>query len=126
MLLFVFDSAHANLDNTQLPAGEAEGLAFPNNSKSSGGGNTPPPQGPAPNDMVAGTVICNVINFVRAIGLPIMTGVILGSSIMAIFGRLAWPAIAVLVVFTGVFFGADKLVKKFAEGVGGPIAAFSC
>ncbi|WP_404798988.1 TrbC/VirB2 family protein [Anaplasma marginale] len=81
--------------------------------------------GGANDDMVAGKVICNVISFVRAIGLPIMTGVILGSSIMAIFGRLAWPAIAILVVFTGVFFGADKLVKKFADGVG-PTSVFSC
>ena len=64
-------------------------------------------------------VICNVIKFVRGIGLPIMTGVIIGSSIMAIFGRLAWPAIAALVVFTAIFFGADKVIGKFADGVGG-------
>ncbi|WP_410510741.1 TrbC/VirB2 family protein [Anaplasma centrale] len=91
-----------------------------------GSGNVGPGGGGGANDdMVAGKVICNVISFVRAIGLPIMTGVILGSSIMAIFGRLAWPAIAILVVFTGVFFGADKLVKKFADGVG-PTSVFSC
>ena len=41
-------------------------------------------------------VICNVIGFVQKLGLPIMTGVILGSSIMAIFGRLPWPAIVML------------------------------
>ncbi len=34
---------------------------------------------------------------------------ILGSSIMAIFGKLAWPAIVMLVVFTAIFFGAGKL-----------------
>ncbi|GAT77702.1 type VI secretion protein, partial [Ehrlichia ruminantium] len=39
------------------------------------------------------TVMCNVIKFVQKLGLPIMTGVILGSSIMAIFGKLPWPAI---------------------------------
>ncbi|AAZ68871.1 TrbC/VirB2 family protein [Ehrlichia canis] len=62
-------------------------------------------------------VICNVILFVQKLGLPIMTGVILGSSIMAIFGKLPWPAIVMLVVFTAIFFGAGKLVSKFVAGV---------
>ncbi|AHX04410.1 TrbC/VirB2 family protein [Ehrlichia japonica] len=62
-------------------------------------------------------VICNVIKFVQKLGLPIMTGVILGSSIMAIFGRLPWPAIVMLVVFTAIFFGAGKLVSKFVNGI---------
>ncbi|XWW52779.1 TrbC/VirB2 family protein [Ehrlichia muris subsp. eauclairensis] len=62
-------------------------------------------------------VICNVILFVQKLGLPIMTGVILGSSIMAIFGRLPWPAIVMLVVFTAIFFGAGKLVSKFVNGI---------
>ncbi|PLC08955.1 TrbC/VirB2 family protein, partial [Anaplasma marginale] len=53
----------------------------------------------------------------QKLGLPIMTGVILGSSIMAIFGKLAWPAIVMLVVFTAIFFGAGKLMAKFAAGV---------
>ncbi|KJZ98702.1 trbC/VIRB2 family protein [Anaplasma phagocytophilum str. CR1007] len=47
-----------------------------------------------------------------------MTGVILGSSVMAIFGRLAWPAIAMLIVFTAIFFGSSKIISKFANGVG--------
>ncbi|WP_158406937.1 TrbC/VirB2 family protein [Ehrlichia ruminantium] len=64
------------------------------------------------------TVICNVIGFVQKLGLPIMTGVILGSSIMAIFGKLPWPAIVMLVVFTAIFFGAGKLMTKFAKGAG--------
>ncbi|WP_044157120.1 TrbC/VirB2 family protein [Ehrlichia ruminantium] len=63
-------------------------------------------------------VMCNVITFVQKLGLPIMTGVILGSSIMAIFGKLPWPAIVMLVVFTAIFFGAGKLMSKFAKGVG--------
>ncbi|UOD98696.1 TrbC/VirB2 family protein [Ehrlichia ruminantium] len=65
------------------------------------------------------TVMCNVIKFVQKLGLPIMTGVILGSSIMAIFGKLPWPAIVMLVVFTAIFFGAGKLMTKFANGVNG-------
>ncbi|SCV66166.1 TrbC/VIRB2 family protein [Anaplasma phagocytophilum] len=63
-------------------------------------------------------VICNVVTFAQKLGLPIMTGVILGSSVMAIFGRLAWPAIAMLIVFTAIFFGSSKIISKFANGVG--------
>ncbi|KJV83695.1 trbC/VIRB2 family protein [Anaplasma phagocytophilum str. CRT53-1] len=37
---------------------------------------------------------------------------------MAIFGRLAWPAIAMLIVFTAIFFGSSKIISKFANGVG--------
>nr|WP_230957233.1 TrbC/VirB2 family protein [Ehrlichia ruminantium] len=70
------------------------------------------------NDDTVTRVICNVIGFVQKLGLPIMTGVILGSSIMAIFGKLPWPAIVMLVVFTAIFFGAGKLMSKFANGVG--------
>ncbi|WP_236822909.1 TrbC/VirB2 family protein [Anaplasma platys] len=73
--------------------------------------------GAASESEVAPKVICNVVVFVQKLGLPIMTGVILGSSIMAVFGRLAWPAIVMLVVFTAIFFGAGKLVAKFASGI---------
>ncbi|TZF78557.1 TrbC/VirB2 family protein [Anaplasma marginale] len=75
--------------------------------------------GTADKDDTATIVICNVIRFVQKLGLPIMTGVILGSSIMAIFGKLAWPAIVMLVVFTAIFFGAGKLMAKFAAGLSG-------
>lgn len=151
VFLFVVDSAHAasnkNAGNNKSKSTSSKSVSS-SKSKSAGGksasaanqflvqqgsgkggstgsGSGGGTGGGANDDMVAGKVICNVISFVRAIGLPIMTGVILGSSIMAIFGRLAWPAIAILVVFTGVFFGADKLVKKFADGVG-PTSVFSC
>ncbi|MDB1135673.1 TrbC/VirB2 family protein [Candidatus Anaplasma sp. TIGMIC] len=82
-------------------------------------GETGPAAGAAGKKDTTVQVICNVVNFVQKLGLPIMTGVILGSSIMAIFGRLAWPAIAVLVVFTAIFFGASKIMTKFASGVSG-------
>ena len=68
-------------------------------------------------------VICNVIVFVQRLGLPIMTGVILGAAIMAIFGKLAWAAIVMLVVFTAIFFGASTLIGKFAAGVNQDIAS---
>ncbi|TZF78175.1 TrbC/VirB2 family protein [Anaplasma marginale] len=82
----------------------------------------------AKDDDTATVVICNVIRFVQKLGLPIMTGVILGSSIMAIFGKLAWPAIVMLVVFTAIFFGAGKLMAKFAAGVSteGDASKFDC
>ncbi|AGZ78534.1 type VI secretion protein [Anaplasma marginale str. Dawn] len=79
---------------------------------------SPSPTGTEADD-TATVVICNVIRFVQKLGLPIMTGVILGSSIMAIFGKLAWPAIVMLVVFTAIFFGAGKLMAKFAAGLSG-------
>ncbi|CEH11094.1 TrbC/VirB2 family protein [Anaplasma phagocytophilum] len=77
---------------------------------------------------VAAKVICNVVVFVQRLGLPIMTGVILGASIMAIFGKLAWAAIVMLVVFTAIFFGAGKLIQKFAAGVTdlGNVDKFEC
>ena len=50
-----------------------------------------------------------------------MTGVILGSSIMAIFGKLAWPAIVMLVVFTAIFFGAGKLMATVLRVI--PVSA---
>ncbi|WP_064670202.1 TrbC/VirB2 family protein, partial [Anaplasma phagocytophilum] len=77
---------------------------------------------------IAAKVICNVVVFVQKLGLPIMTGVILGASIMAIFGKLAWAAIVMLVVFTAIFFGAGKLIQKFAAGVTelGDVKDFEC
>ncbi|UTO55922.1 TrbC/VirB2 family protein [Neoehrlichia mikurensis] len=80
----------------------------------------------ADSSTVAEKVICNVILFVQKLGLPIMTGVILGSSIMAIFGRLAWPAIVMLIVFTAIFFGSAKLINKFAAGIGIGAENFEC
>ena len=73
------------------------------------------------------TVICNVIKFVQKLGVPIMTGVIIGSSIMAIFGRLPWTAMVMLIAFMATFFGATTLMAKFANGLGADIEnAESC
>ncbi|WP_169193486.1 TrbC/VirB2 family protein [Anaplasma platys] len=80
-------------------------------------------------DDIAAKVICNVVVFVQRLGLPIMTGVILGASIMAIFGKMAWASIVVLVVFTAIFFGAGKLMQKFAAGLNnefGDAKTFEC
>ncbi|QJC27896.1 type IV secretion system protein, VirB2 family [Anaplasma platys] len=112
VLLLVMDGAHAS----STTAGN--GLAYPGTA---GGDAKAGAKAVDAQDstQITSKVICNVIKYVRSIGLPIMTGVIVGSSIMAVFGRLAWPAIAALIIFTGVFFGADKIISKFAEGVDG-------
>ena len=103
--------------------------AMPNvvHADNSGGSSSGTASGTSsPSEDAVSTVICNVVVFVQKLGLPIMTGVILGSSIMAIFGRLPWPAIVMLVVFTAIFFGAGKLIGKFASGVGNLNSQFDC
>ncbi|OCA06271.1 TrbC/VirB2 family protein [Wolbachia endosymbiont of Trichogramma pretiosum] len=62
-------------------------------------------------------VICNVIGYIWAIGGPLMTVVIIGAALLAIFGRMPWPAICALVVFCGVFFGAKTIIMKIMPNV---------
>jgi hypothetical protein len=57
-------------------------------------------------------VICNIIGYIWGIGGPLMTVVIIGASLLAIFGRMAWPALFALGMFCGVFFGAKSIVIK--------------
>ncbi|WP_333023552.1 TrbC/VirB2 family protein [Wolbachia endosymbiont of Pentidionis agamae] len=63
-------------------------------------------------------VICKAVGYIQSIGGQLMTVVIIGSSILAIFGRMAWPALVALVIFCGVFFGASTVVKSMT-GKGG-------
>jgi hypothetical protein len=63
-------------------------------------------------------VICNIIRYVWSIGGPLMTVVIIGAAMMAIFGRMPWPALFALGVFCAVFFGAGVIVEKLIKGVG--------
>ncbi|EOA62595.2 TrbC/VirB2 family protein [Anaplasma phagocytophilum] len=105
VLLLILDEAHAGVSESNLFPAVAQHGSAANEDVTS--------------EDVTSKVICNVVKFVRSIGLPIMTGVILGSSVMAIFGRLAWPAIAALVIFTAVFFGAEKVISKFTDGISG-------
>lgn len=37
-------------------------------------------------------VICNIIGYVWGIGGPLMTVVIIGAALLAIFGRMPWPS----------------------------------
>ncbi|UIP92213.1 TrbC/VirB2 family protein [Wolbachia pipientis] len=50
-------------------------------------------------------------NFPFAAGL-----VIIGAALLAIFGRMPWPALFALGAFTAVFFGAPVVVSKIVPG----------
>jgi len=60
------------------------------------------------------TVICAIVNYSHKIGGPIMTVVIIGAALLAVFGRMPWPALVALGIFTGAFFGAPAIVSVIA------------
>ncbi|MFP3021011.1 TrbC/VirB2 family protein [Wolbachia endosymbiont (group A) of Pogonocherus hispidulus] len=62
------------------------------------------------------TVICSIVKYTQDLGGPMITIVIIGAALLAIFGRMPWPALFALGVFTAVFFGAPKIVKAIAPG----------
>ncbi|MFL3876184.1 TrbC/VirB2 family protein [Wolbachia endosymbiont of Trichogramma kaykai] len=68
------------------------------------------------NDATA-QVICNIIGYIWAIGGPLMTIVIIGAALLAIFGRMPWPAMFALVVFCGVFFGAKTIMMRIIPNI---------
>ncbi|MDR1139850.1 MAG: TrbC/VirB2 family protein [Rickettsiales bacterium] len=72
------------------------------------------------NDTTA-QVICNIIGYVWGIGGPLMTVVIIGASLLAIFGRMPWPALFALGMFCGVFFGAKTIIMKVIPNVSGEV-----
>ncbi|MBA8754921.1 TrbC/VirB2 family protein [Wolbachia pipientis] len=47
-------------------------------------------------------IICNIIGYVWGIGGPLMTVVIIGAALLAIFGRMPWPALFALGIFCAV------------------------
>ncbi|MDG7056164.1 MAG: TrbC/VirB2 family protein [Wolbachia endosymbiont of Meromenopon meropis] len=55
-------------------------------------------------------VICSIVKYTQSIGGPMITVVIIGAALLAIFGRMPWPALFALGAFTAVFFGAPKIV----------------
>lgn len=57
-------------------------------------------------------VICKIIGYTHGIGGPMITIVIIGAALLAIFGRMPWPALFALGAFTAVFFGAPVVVSK--------------
>ncbi|RDD34451.1 TrbC/VIRB2 family protein [Wolbachia endosymbiont of Cylisticus convexus] len=58
------------------------------------------------------TVICKIVNYIHGLGGPMITIVIIGAALLAIFGRMPWPALFALGAFTAVFFGAPVVVSK--------------
>ncbi|MBD0391817.1 TrbC/VirB2 family protein [Wolbachia endosymbiont of Pentalonia nigronervosa] len=60
------------------------------------------------------TVICAIVNYSHSIGGPIMTVVIIGAALLAVFGRMPWPALVALGIFTGAFFGAPAIISFIA------------
>ncbi|MCM1002577.1 TrbC/VirB2 family protein [Wolbachia pipientis] len=60
-------------------------------------------------------VMCNVIDYIGGIGGLVITLIIIGASLLAIFGRMPWPALLSLGMFSAVFFGASAIVKKVTE-----------
>ncbi|MBV0899165.1 MAG: TrbC/VirB2 family protein [Wolbachia endosymbiont of Fragariocoptes setiger] len=61
---------------------------------------------------VTSDTICKIIKYIWTIGGPLMTVVIIGAALLAIFGRMPWPALVALGVFCAVFFGAATIVKQ--------------
>ena len=61
---------------------------------------------------VTSQTICKIIKYIWTIGGPLMTVVIIGAALLAIFGRMPWPALVALGVFCAVFFGASAIVKQ--------------
>ena len=56
-------------------------------------------------------VICKIVSYTHSLGGPMITIVIIGAALLAIFGRMPWPALFALGAFTAVFFGAPAVVK---------------
>ncbi|WP_425385837.1 TrbC/VirB2 family protein [Wolbachia endosymbiont (group A) of Barypeithes pellucidus] len=69
-------------------------------------------------------VICNIIGYVWGIGGPLMTVVIIGAALLAIFGRMPWPALFALGVFCAVFFGTKAIVTKVMASINTTDASF--
>ncbi|WP_395462740.1 TrbC/VirB2 family protein [Wolbachia endosymbiont of Cantharis cryptica] len=61
-------------------------------------------------------VICSIVKYTHNLGGPMITIVIIGAALLAIFGRMPWPALFALGAFTAVFFGAPAVVSKIAPG----------
>ncbi|WP_353276595.1 TrbC/VirB2 family protein [Wolbachia endosymbiont (group A) of Agelastica alni] len=56
-------------------------------------------------------VICKIVGYTKTIGGPMITIVIIGAALLSIFGRMPWPALFALGMFTAAFFGAPAIVK---------------
>ncbi|WCR53555.1 MAG: hypothetical protein PG981_000577 [Wolbachia endosymbiont of Ctenocephalides orientis wCori] len=61
-------------------------------------------------------VMCHMIYYLHNIGGPIITLVIIGASLLSIFGGMSWPVLFALGTFTTVFFGASTILQSIVPG----------
>ncbi|WP_168464267.1 TrbC/VirB2 family protein [Wolbachia endosymbiont of Ctenocephalides felis wCfeT] len=66
------------------------------------------------NEPTTENTICQIVKYVQSLGGPMITVVIIGAALLAIFSRMPWPALFALGVFTAVFFGAPTIVKAIS------------
>ncbi len=57
------------------------------------------------------STICNIVGYTKTIGGPMITIAIIGAALLSIFGRMPWPALFALGMFTAAFFGAPTIVR---------------
>ncbi|MDG7053334.1 MAG: TrbC/VirB2 family protein [Wolbachia endosymbiont of Alcedoecus sp.] len=69
-----------------------------------------------PEDDKTTDTICKIVGYTHDLGGPMITIVIIGAALLAIFGRMPWPALFALGAFTAVFFGAPVVVSKIIPG----------
>ena len=62
-------------------------------------------------------LMCSIIGYIYTIGSPIITLVIIGTALLAIFGRMPWSALFALGIFTAVFFGAPSILRSIVPSV---------
>ncbi|QTP63346.1 TrbC/VirB2 family protein [Wolbachia endosymbiont of Ceratosolen solmsi] len=67
-------------------------------------------------DDATSNTICKIVGYTHGIGGPMITIVIIGAALLAIFCRMPWPALFALGAFTAVFFGAPVVVSKIVPG----------
>jgi hypothetical protein len=56
------------------------------------------------------------VNYIHGLGGPMITVVIIGAALLSIFGKIQWPALFALGVFTATFFGAPAIVRAIVPG----------
>ncbi|WP_434732657.1 TrbC/VirB2 family protein [Wolbachia endosymbiont of Zygogramma bicolorata] len=65
---------------------------------------------------ITSNTICKIVGYIQSLGGPMITIVIIGAALLAIFGKMPWPALFALGAFTAVFFGAPVVVSKIVPG----------
>ncbi len=85
--------------------------SFANNDNDNGTGKYDVAQDPT------NKIICRVLQYIWRFGGPLITVVIIGSALLAIFGKMQWSALVALAAFICVFFGATSIVQFLMTGI---------